>query len=204
VYLYDSGSGGYGPLSELRSHRATASAIARDLRNYLPNDILRKTDTASMSVALEVRAPFLAPELADAAMQARIADLMPRGERKGLLKQVARMHLPDEIVSRPKMGFAIPIGEWFRSNYGGLRTLLLDCLNSKEPFGPPSLCLDLDQTFVRLLLDEHLGQGSFTNARQDHGQRLYLLLVLSIWASNQRRKPHPPPHPTDAAPATAS
>ena len=107
---------------------------------------------------------------------------MPHGQRKGLLRQVARKYLPAEIVDRPKMGFAIPIGEWFRSDYGGLRTMLLDHLNSTEPFGPPSLGIDLNMKFVRQMLDEHLGTGPSGQIKRDHSQRLYMLLVLSIWA----------------------
>ena len=101
---------------------------------------------------------------------------MPRGQRKGLLRQVARKYLPAEIVDRPKQGFAIPIGEWFRSDYGGMKQLLMDHLNSAEPWGPPSLGIELNMKFVRQMLDEHMSK------RRDHSQRLYMLLVLSIWA----------------------
>lgn len=153
---------------------------------YLPCDLMRKSDTASMAVPLEVRSPMLQVDLARAAINAPVRDLMPRGSgmggRKGLLRQVARKHLPAEIVDRPKMGFAIPIGEWFRSDYGGLRTMLLDHLNSTEPFGPPSLGIDLNMNFVRQMLDEHLGTGPSGLVKRDHSQRLYMLLVLSIWA----------------------
>ena len=107
---------------------------------------------------------------------------MPRGQRKGLLRQVARKYLPSEIVDRPKQGFAIPIGEWFRTDYGGMRTLLLDHLNSAEPWGPPSLGIDLNMKFVRQMLDEHMGTGMSGRVKRDHSQRLYMLLVLSIWA----------------------
>ena len=100
---------------------------------------------------------------------------MPRGQRKGLLRQVARKYLPAEIVDRPKQGFAIPIGEWFRSDYGGMKQLLMDHLNSAEPWGPPSLGIELNMKFVRQMLDEHMSK------RRDHSQRLYMLLVLSIW-----------------------
>lgn len=147
-----------------------------DFLTYLPQDLLRKSDTASMAVALELRAPFLARSVVHAAMGAPLSVLMPRGQRKGLLRQVARKHLPAEIVDRPKMGFAIPISEWLRTDYGGLRTLLMDRLNSTEPFGPPSLGIDLDRAFIDRMVREHMER------RRDHGQRLYMLLVLSIWA----------------------
>jgi len=168
-----------------RRDEAIGRAIARDCISYLPDDLLRKTDTASMHVGLECRAPILANSVTAAARSATIASLMPPGpggRRKGLLREVARRHLPAEIVDRPKMGFAIPIGEWFRSDYGGMRTMLLDHLNSKEPFGPPSLGIDLNMKFVRRMLDEHLGTGPSGMVRRDHSQRLYMLLVLSVWA----------------------
>jgi asparagine synthase (glutamine-hydrolysing) len=161
--------GGYPP-------RGVESAINEDLANYLPDDLLRKTDSASMAVALEVRCPFLAPGVAGPASKATISSLMPRGQRKGLLRQVARKYLPADIVDRPKQGFAIPIGEWFRNDYGGMKQLLLDHLNSAEPWGPPSIGIDLNMKFVRQMLDEHMDR------RRDHSQRLYMLLVLSIWA----------------------
>ncbi len=149
---------------------------------YLPCDLMRKTDTASMAVGLEVRSPMLQVDLARATINAPVSSLMPRGQRKGLLRRVARRYLPGEIVDRPKMGFAIPIGDWFRTDYGGLRTMLLDHLGSVEPFGPPGLGIDLNMKFVRRMLDEHLGTGPSGLVRRDHSQRLYMLLVLSIWA----------------------
>ncbi|MEL7485498.1 MAG: asparagine synthase-related protein, partial [Planctomycetota bacterium] len=112
--------------------------------------------------------------------------LMPKGERKGLLKQVARTYLPEHIVSRPKRGFAIPIGDWFRSDYGGMRTLLYDHLESTEPFpGLAEAGVELNMEFVRQMLREHdaAGEKSLNPWHgRDHSQRLYMLLVLSLWS----------------------
>lgn len=158
-----------------------------DLASYLPEDLLRKTDTSSMSCALEVRAPFLDTTLSRLALQAELSSLMPGGQRKGLLKQVARKYLPDDIVNRPKQGFAIPIGHWFRSDFGGLRQLLLDHLLGPEPFGPDSLGINatINMDCVRQMLKEHDDAGTASLwpwKGRDHSQRLYMLLVLSIWA----------------------
>ncbi len=156
-----------------------------DFEHYLPDDLLRKTDTASMAVGLEVRAPFLARELVEATLRTPLKVLMPKGERKGLLKQVARKYLPDHIVDRPKRGFAIPIGEWFRSDYGSMRTLLHDHLESADPFpGLAEAGVELNMAFVKLMLREHdaAGEKSLNPWHgRDHSQRLYMLLVLSIW-----------------------
>lgn len=160
--------------------------LRHDFQHYLPDDLLRKTDTASMAIALEVRAPFLARELVEAALRTPLDVLMPNNERKGLLKQVARKYLPDSIVDRPKQGFAIPIGQWFRDDYGGLRQLLYDHLESADPFpGLASAGVDINMGFVRQMLREHdaAGERSINPWHgRDHSQRLYMLLVLSIWA----------------------
>ena len=63
-----------------------------------------------------------------------------------------------------------------------MKTLLMDHLNSAEPWGPPSLGINLNMKFVRQMLDEHLGTGMSGRVTRDHSQRLYMLLVLSIWA----------------------
>jgi asparagine synthase (glutamine-hydrolysing) len=177
------------PASRIEGGRRGAHMLARlfDMTRYLPFDLMRKTDTASMAVALEVRAPFLARAVARLGMEANLDSLLPGGERKGLLRAVARRHLPPEIVNRPKQGFAVPIGEWFRSDYGGLRQLLLDHLNGSDPFGPDRLGVGsmIDMAYVKRMLREHddVGSGSLWPWKgRDHSQRLYMLLVLSIWA----------------------
>ncbi len=154
---------GFDALAALRQH---------DIYDYLPYDLLTKVDTASMACGLEVRCPFLDRDLAAAALSMPIDQLIPGGKRKGLLRNIARKYLPAAIVDRPKMGFAIPIGEWFRSDFGGMKTLLLDHLQSAEPFGP----ISLNRKAVQRFIDEHLA------GRYDHGQRLFTLLTLSIWA----------------------
>ncbi len=161
--------------------------LMRDLHEYLPDDILRKTDTASMAVALEVRAPFLERALVNTATGATLESLLPQLQRKALLRDIARKHFGPEIADRPKMGFAIPIGEWFRSDHGGMRQLLHDHLRSREPFGAPSLGVDamIDRRAIGRLLKEHddAGQGAIRPwVGRDHSQRLYCLLVLSIWS----------------------
>ncbi|MEQ8770870.1 MAG: asparagine synthase (glutamine-hydrolyzing) [Phycisphaerales bacterium] len=187
------------PTGEDRFRRVD-DPLRHDFERYLPDDLLRKTDTASMAVALEVRAPFLARELVEAALRTPLDVLMPNGERKGLLKQVARKYLPDDIVDRPKRGFAIPVGAWFRTDHGGMRTLLYDHLESTDPFpGLADAGVEINMTFVRKMLREHdaAGEQSINPWHgRDHSQRLYMLLVLSIWAkwlAGVRAKDEPRP-----------
>lgn len=159
-----------------------------DLHEHLPGDMLRKVDHAAMIAGVEVRAPLLDWEFGDAIIRGLSKHLLlPDNQRKGLLRAIARKYFPPEIVDRPKMGFAIPIGEWFRSDYGGMRQLLHDHLNSAEPWGPSSLGVEsmINMSYVRQMLREHDQAGErsvFPWRGRDHSQRLYMLLVLSIWA----------------------
>jgi asparagine synthase (glutamine-hydrolysing) len=167
---------------------AEDSIAARELelRTHLPDDMLRKVDHASLAAGIEVRCPMLDGELARFALGLPLDALTPGGRRKGLLRAVARRHLPREVIDRPKQGFAIPVGEWFRSDYGRMRQLLRDHLEGPEPFGPDNLGLNdlIDMLHVRRVLREHddAGEGSLWPWRgRDHAQRLYMLLALSIW-----------------------
>lgn len=152
------------------------AARDHDLQWHLGSDMLRKVDIASMSVPVETRAPFLDQHFISTFRSLTPAQAMPHGQRKGLLRALARKYLPAEIVDRPKQGFAIPIGEWFRSDYGQMRTLLMDHLNAADPW--PDVGIELNRRFVQQMVDEHMGH------KRDHSQRLYMLLVLSIWARN--------------------
>lgn len=171
-------AGTTGPMDAVEPR--VAEALGLDLRGYLPEDILRKTDTASMAVPIEVRSPLLAEEVIRLASSLTVRDLYTGG-RKGLLRAVARGHVPAGIVDAPKRGFAVPIGAWFRGGEGGFRSMLLDGLGSAEPFGKPTggggagLGDLIDARAVERMLEEH-DRGSI-----DHGQRLYLMLVLMIW-----------------------
>jgi asparagine synthase (glutamine-hydrolysing) len=147
-----------------------------DNQDYLPGDLLRKTDTASMAAGLEVRCPFLDSKVEWHAGTTFIGALMLGNKPKALLRELAARHLPAEIVNRPKQGFAIPIGEWFRTDFGGLRALLMDVLGSREPFGVAGDVLGVDMSAVRGMVDEHM------SGKRDHGQRLYALMVLGVWA----------------------
>lgn len=85
-----------------------------DLKTYLAGDILTKVDRASMAHALEVRVPLLDHKLVEW-MAALPPDLKLHGrEGKYLFKKALEPYLPNDILYRPKMGFAVPLSAWFR------------------------------------------------------------------------------------------
>lgn len=146
-----------------------------EIREHLPNDMLLKVDTATMGVPIEARAPFLSSTIHRAVASLDYKRLIPGGKRKGLLRALAEQTFPRAMIERPKQGFAIPIGRWFREDRGGLGTLLHDTLSSRDAFSENVLGLLIDRRYVRCLLDDHM------RTRRDHAQRLHMLLVLAIW-----------------------
>jgi asparagine synthase (glutamine-hydrolysing) len=81
---------------------------------YLQDDILTKVDRASMAVSLEVRSPFLDIDLVDFVRRLPTSRKYRRGTTKYLLRRALASLLPRETVRRPKQGFGVPIGKWFR------------------------------------------------------------------------------------------
>jgi asparagine synthase (glutamine-hydrolysing) len=96
-----------------------------DMKTYLVGDILTKVDRASMAHALEVRVPILDHELVEW-MSSLAPNLKLRGRKgKYLFKRALEQHLPEEILYRPKMGFSVPLADWFR---GPLRERVRDAI----------------------------------------------------------------------------
>ncbi|MDW3195785.1 MAG: asparagine synthase (glutamine-hydrolyzing) [Cytophagales bacterium] len=88
--------------------------LARDVSIVLPGDMLRKVDLMSMANALEVRVPFLDHEVVDFAFSLPAEFKVQGKNRKILLREAFRQILPEELYSRPKHGFEVPIMSWFK------------------------------------------------------------------------------------------
>src|SRR5690606_2792565 len=98
-----------------------------DMKTYLVGDILTKVDRASMAHSLEVRVPFLDHKFVEWAFTAESEANLHRGTGKYGLKKALEPHLPQDVLYRQKMGFAVPLAEWFR---GPLRQRLQEKLTS--------------------------------------------------------------------------
>lgn len=158
------------PAIELvRKHADPAERVRFwDWENYLPLDLLRKVDRASMAVGLEVRCPMLDSELAETALFTPMSELMPGTRTKPLLRKLALKYIPAEVVERKKMGFAVPIGHGFRRE---LRPML-----HKWLLDSPALPgLGLHRPAVEKLVAEHESE------KLDHTHRLFALLTLAMW-----------------------
>ena len=100
-----------------------------DIKNYLPNDILTKVDRMSMAHSIETRVPLLDHKVVE--FTATIPpELKLRGKTtKYIFKKAMEGILPNQILNRPKRGFAIPLGRWFR---GQLSLYVRDLLLSRK------------------------------------------------------------------------
>lgn len=97
-----------------------------DIKNYLPEELLVKTDRASMRYSLEVRVPLLDHRLVEFALNLS-PDLKLRGQTgKYLLKEVLYQYVPKTFFDRPKWGFAVPLGKWLKSDLSYLVEKYLD------------------------------------------------------------------------------
>ncbi len=163
---------GYNAVEVLHRHAARAPtddplSLAQylDMKTYLPGDILTKVDRASMAHALEVRVPILDHHLMEW-ISGLPAGLKLRGaEGKYLFKKAMEPHLPHDVLYRRKMGFAVPVAEWFR---GPLRERM-----RAQVLGPRMSESGLfDMNYLNTLVDQH------TTGRRDHSPALWALLMF--------------------------
>lgn len=112
-----------------RSGHWLSQLQAHDIDGYLPLDILTKVDRTTMAHSIEARVPLLDHRLVEFAATIPPEMLMRRGETKRIFKRALRGDVPDAVLDKPKKGFAIPLGRWFR---GPLEPLLKDVLLSER------------------------------------------------------------------------
>jgi asparagine synthase (glutamine-hydrolysing) len=144
------------------------AALETDIMTYLPNDLLVKVDIATMAVSLEARSPFLDHHVIEFAASLP-ENLKVRGlTTKYLLKRVLKKLLPAENLNRRKMGFGVPIGNWFRGRMQPFlrETLLSEKARNRGLFSPPE---------VTRLVEQH------TRSERDYSPQLWTLLMLELW-----------------------
>lgn len=138
-----------------------------DTLGYLPDDVLTKVDRATMAVALEARNPFLDHRVVEHAWTLPPEFKVRDGEGKWILREVLSRYVPRGLFERPKMGFAVPVGEWLR---GPLREWAEDLL------APAAIAADgiLDPAPVARAWRAHLDGA-------DRTYRLWTVLMFRAW-----------------------
>jgi len=139
-----------------------------DSHTWLADNLLERGDRMSMAASLELRPPFLDHRVAELAFSLPSNVKVRRGTTKWVVKEVARQHLPAEIVDRPKSGFKVPLDAWFRD---GLRDMAFDLLTGPTSFVGKTF----DRAAVRALLDDH------DSGDRNEQPRIWTLLSLEVW-----------------------
>jgi asparagine synthase (glutamine-hydrolysing) len=151
-------------------------AQEEDIRTWLPDDLLMKTDKMTMASSIEARCPFLSPTLAAYAL-----GLPAHYKRSGALSKIVLREafpdlLPPEIHARPKRSFAVPISAWLR---GPWRALAEDVFRLEQDDGCiPHACV--------ALLEKH-AKG------EDSARLLYAILAYRMWFYEHARYSQSPP-----------
>lgn len=139
-----------------------------DLASWLPDNLLERGDRMCMAMSLELRPPLLDHLLVEHAFRLPSEFKVRHGVPKWLLKEVARRYLPAEVVDRRKVGFRVPLDNWFR---GDLRDAVWDRLTGGGSF----VATMFDRNAVRQLLERH-GTGRFNEE-----SRIWTLVSLEVW-----------------------
>jgi len=142
-----------------------------DLKTYLVGDINTKVDRASMAHSLEVREPLMDHPLVEW-LATLPSDLKIRGnEGKLLLKKAMEPRLPDDVLYRPKMGFAVPLARWFR---GPLKQRVRDAVLGERLADTGWF----DRAYLKHLVDGH------QSGSHDYSAPLWTLLMFEAFLRN--------------------
>ena len=141
---------------------------------YLPDDLLVKVDRAAMGTSLETRIPFLDHRVVELAWRLPLEMKIKSGVGKKPIRKILENHLPRELFDRPKMGFAIPVGDWLR---GSLRDWAEDLLSEKQ-LGDSNV---FDVSKIRGVWARHLTEGSGL------AYQLWTVLIYQSWREANRQ-----------------
>jgi len=169
---------GYTAVEVLRRHAARAPSNHPlslvqylDLKTYLVGDINTKVDRASMAHSLEVREPLMDHPLVEWLSSLPPDFKLRNGEGKVLLKKALEPYLPPEILYRPKMGFAVPLAQWFR---GPLRQPVRNAVLGPVLAGTSWF----NAAYLRRLVEDH------QSGQRDHSTPLWTLLMFESFLRN--------------------
>ncbi|MDX6507822.1 MAG: hypothetical protein QOG06_2466, partial [Gaiellaceae bacterium] len=176
---------GFDPVDLYRDRFAEtegAELLARlqdvDLGIYLADDLLVKTDRASMAHSLEARVPFLDPAVTNFALALPRKHRVSGLRKKVLLRKAVAPLVPEQIVRGKKRGFSIPAAAWLRGELEPFarQTLSAETLSRQGFFRPDA---------VTALIDRHVA------GHEDLSRQLWGLLAFTLW--HERHVEREPP-----------
>lgn len=142
--------------------------MAIDYQTYMLDDILTKVDRATMSQSLEGREPFLDQRIIEYAATLPDEYKFGNGIKKRILRDIVYDYIPKELLDRPKMGFAIPIGKWLNTE---LRPLVEEYINEKKI---------TEQGIFNWNEIEKL-KTRFYNGKKEYDFKIWYILMFQMW-----------------------
>jgi asparagine synthase (glutamine-hydrolysing) len=140
-----------------------------DLGSWLSDNLLERGDRMTMASSIELRPPFLDPRVVEFALSLPSSIKLHNKTLKWPVKELAKRFVSADIVDRPKVGFRVPVSEWFRTH---LSSSVRELLQSDA-----SRCRQwLDATTIDSLVNDHL------SGKADRGKQLWPLVSLEVWA----------------------
>ncbi|WP_324671919.1 asparagine synthase (glutamine-hydrolyzing) [Hymenobacter sp. GOD-10R] len=157
-------------LENLHADGDLNEVLLTDMKLVLPYDMLTKVDLMSMANSLEVRPPFLDPNVVNFAFSLPVESKIDVKMKKRIVQDAFRSMLPEELYKRPKQGFEVPLLKWFRNE---LRPLITDDLLS-DAFVEAQGVFDVDA--IRKLKEQ-----LFSRNPGDVHARIWALIVFQHW-----------------------
>jgi asparagine synthase (glutamine-hydrolysing) len=144
--------------------------MAIDYQTYLIDDILQKVDRATMSQSLEGRDPFLDHRIIEFAARLPNEYKYHNGTKKRILRDIVHQYIPQELMDRPKMGFAIPIAEWMSNE---LKELVEEYI-SESNIKAQGL---FNWEYILKL------KTAFFNGKKEYDVKIWCILMFQMWYS---------------------
>ena len=140
---------------------------ALDLVYWLPGDILLKADKMSMAHSLEVRVPFLDKDVFEVARRIPHSQKTKKYTTKYVLRKVADEYLPEQVAKKKKLGFPIPIRNWFKEDdwYQQIKTAFT---------GETAAKYFHTKRLVKLLEEHKAG-------REDNSRKIWTVYAFLVW-----------------------
>jgi len=142
--------------------------MAMDYQTYLLDDILQKVDRATMATSLEGREPMLDHRIIEFASQLPDSYKYENGIKKRILRDITHEYVPENLLNRPKMGFAIPIAKWLKDDLQDLVESFINEKNIKE------------QGLFNWHEIEKI-KTAFYNGKKEYDTKIWYILMFQMW-----------------------
>lgn len=153
---------------DMEKNSALGYMMAVDYQTYLLDDIMQKVDRATMSVSLEGREPMLDHRIIEYVAALPDSYKYHQGIKKRLLRDIVYDYIPESLMDRPKMGFAIPIGDWLTTD---LRDLVNDHINEKN-IREQGL---FEWPEIQKILN------AFYGGKKEYDSKIWYILMFQMW-----------------------